>query len=58
MKDKIPKAYVITECIKSISVERDCSVAEANHIFNEHMDKKKRLKMIKRKRRDIANGKR
>jgi hypothetical protein len=57
MKNKIPKAYIISECIKDISVEHGCSVAEADHIFNEHMDKKKRLKIIKRKRRSIANGK-
>lgn len=58
MKTKIPKAYVINKCIQSVASDSGCSISEAEHIFNESMPKKDRLKMIKRKRRDISNAKR
>ncbi len=58
MKSEIPKSYVIGQCIVDMAKDKKCSISEAEYLFNERMDKKKRLKTIKRKRRELINAKR
>ncbi len=56
LKNKVPRKYVIQQCIKILMNEHKISVDKASEMFNQDMEKKARLKMLKRVQREISKG--